>query len=238
MSPTQHLQTEEIFLSAEVLALIDPDWENMTDEDLSEAVGEFLEHAYWHWRWLLAVRDKRCKLVVVQYKNAQGAEMNPHYQIGEFFTLSGWHPERAAEEARSLVNGIGETFELPVDEDLLTEWEQLADRLGLAETLNEDENELDIMINAMLLLDARHDAYVQELGEDFYIATRGVAKDIDRLLADEFGQWSRETMQVVDKTATIGMAHIFLNPPDGNVPVVYQPEIVKDQDTRHAQGDA
>lgn len=233
----EEMQTEDVFLTAEALALIDPNWEALDDDELSEAVGEALEHAYWHWRWVMAIRDKRCKLVVVQYKDARGAEMNPHYQIGELFTLSQWHPERAVDEAKALVasSGDGLNFDLPVDDELLGEWEKMADALGVPETLSEDESEMDVMVNAMLLLDAAHDRYVEELGEDFYVATRGVARDMERLLHDPFGQWSRETMQVVDKTATQGSVHIFPDPPEGAaVPVVYQPEVVMEEDARGA----
>lgn len=224
------LETKEVFLPARVLDVCLKGWEEAEDDKLSLAVGEAMEHAYWHWRWLMAVRAHRCRLVVVQLRDPRGEELMPHYQIGDLFTLSGWHPERALIEAQTLLNesGDGLTFDLPVDAQMLEEWGELADAFDL-----DDENALEVLATAMVLLDEAHDAYVEELGEDFYVATRGLERDLDTLIADDFGRWSAETMQIVDKHATVAMAQVFPEVPEGMttpVPVVYQPEVAEDEE--------
>lgn len=223
-------ETREVFLPARVLESCLKGWEEADDDKLSQAVGEAMEHAYWHWRWLMAVRAHRCRLVVVQLRDARGEELMPHYQIGELFTLSGWHPERALVEAQSLLNesGDGLTFDLPVDGEMLEEWAELAEAFDL-----DDENAMETLATAMVLLDEAHDGYVEELGDDFYVATRGLERDIDALVADDFGRWSAETMQVVDRHATVAMAQIFPEVPEGMttpVPVVYQPDIPEEDE--------
>lgn len=205
-------------------------WEEAEDEVLSQAVGEAMEHAYWHWRWLMAVRHYKCRLVVVQVRDARGVEMMPHYQLGDLFTLSQWHPERALVEAQSLLaeSGDGLTFDLPVDPEMLREWGELGEGFDI-----ESDSVLEVLGSAMVLLDQAHDAYVEELGDDFYIATRGMERDLDSLVADEFGRWSAETMQIVDRHATVAMTQIFPEVPEGMttpVPIVYQPEIVEGED--------
>lgn len=222
------LDTKEVFLPAKVLEACLKGWEEAEDDKLSMAVGEAMEHAYWHWKWLMAVRTHKCRLVVVQLRDARGDELMPHYQIGELFTLSGWHPERALVEAQTLLNeaGDGLTFDLPVDEEMLDEWKELGEAVGL-----DDDNALEVLATAMVLLDEAHDAYVEELGENFYVATRGLERDLDALLADDFGKWSAETMQVVDRMSTVAMAQIYteVQPGEGAVPLVYQPEVVEDE---------
>lgn len=227
-------ETKEVFLPARVLDACLKGWEEAEDEELSRAVGEAMEHAYWHWRWLMAVRAHKCRLVVVQLRDARGVELMPHYQIGELFTLSQWHPERALIEAQTLLaeSGDGLTFDLPVDREMLAEWGEL----GRAFELDED-SALEILGSAMVLLDQAHDAYVQELGEDFYVATRGVERDMDALIEDEFGRWSAETMQIIDRPGTAAMVQIFPEVPDEMtmaVPVVYLPNVEEDE----ADGDA
>jgi len=230
-------ETREVFLPAKVLDLCLEGWDDAADEELSQAVGETMEHAFLHLRWLLAIRQHRCRLVVVQLKNPQGEELNPHYQLGDLLTLSGWHPERALEEARELVaaSGDGLTFDLPVDEDMLADWDALATTLGVeASASPDDPSPLELLASAMVLLDDAHDDYVQDLGEDFYIATRGTARAVDALVADPFGQWSAETMQVIDPApATVGQTQLFPDPPaalEGKVPVVYQPNLANDEE--------
>jgi hypothetical protein len=156
-------ETREVFLPAKVLELCLEDWDDAGDDALSQAVGETMEHAFLHLRWLLAIREFRCRLVVVQLKNPQGAELNPHYQLGDLITLSGWHPERALEEARELIaeSGDGLTFDLPVDDEMLKDWAELAETLGIeAPESRDDPNELELLASAMVLLDAAHDDYV------------------------------------------------------------------------------
>lgn len=218
--------TREVFLPARVLDICLKGWEEADDDKLARSVGEAMEHAYWHWRWLMAVRSHKCRLVVVQVRDARGEELNPHYQIGELFTLSTWHPERALVEAQTLLNesGDGLTFDLPVDDEMLEEWEDLGEVFDL-----DSDNALEILASAMVLLDDAHDGYVEELGENFYVATRGLEKDLDSLIADDYGRWSAETMQIVDKHATVAMAQVFPEPPEGGVvPVVYQPDVVEE----------
>lgn len=227
------METREVFLPARVLEICMPEWESADDAALSRAVGEAMEHAYWHWRWVMAIRQYQCRLVVVQHREANGSEMMPHYQLGDLFTLSQWHPERALVEAQTLVaeSGDGLTFDLPVDKEMIEEWEELASASDL-----EDDNALEILASAMVLLDDAHDTYVEELGEGFYVATRGVERDLDRLLMDGFGRWSSETMQVVDRLATVAQPYIFTEEPEGvktPVPLVYQPEVVDE-----VEGDA
>lgn len=195
---------------------------------LSRAVGEAMEHAYWHWRWVMAVRQFRCRLVVVQVRDARGVEMMPHYQIGELFTLSGWHPERALAEAQTLLaeSGDGLSFDLPVDHEMIAEWTQIAKVFDI-----DEDNVLELLGSAMVLLDQAHDKYVEELGENFYVATRGLERELDNLIADEYGRWSAETMQIVDKTSTMGMAQVFPEVPEGMtsaVPLVYLPDIIEE----------
>lgn len=222
------METREVFLPARVLEACLPEWETADDATLSRAVGETMEHAYWHWRWVMAIRQYHCRMVVVQHREANGAEMMPHYQLGDMFTLSQWHPERALVEAQTLLaeSGDGLTFDLPVDKEMIEEWEELA---GASEL--DDDNALEVLACAMVLLDEAHDAYVEELGEGFYVATRGVERDLDRLLMDGFGRWSNETMQIVDKLATVAQPYIFTEQPEDMktpVPLVYQPEVTED----------
>lgn len=222
----QEIETKEVFIPAKVLDACLKGWEEADDLVLARAVGEAMEHAYWHWRWLMAVRLQRCRLVVVQVRDARGVELMPHYQIGELFTLSGWHPERALVEAQTLLaqSGDGLSFDLPVDNDMLEEWGEIAEVFDL-----EDDSALEVLGCAMVLLDQAHDAYVEELGENFYIATRGIERDLDALIADEYGRWSAETMQIVDKTSTVAMTQVFPEVPEGlktAVPIVYLPDII------------
>ncbi len=223
-------ELREVYLPAKVLGLCLKNWEQADDVELTAAVGEAMEHGYWHWRWLAAIRQYKCRLVVVQHRDAGGREMVPHYQIGDLFTLSQWHPERALAEAQTLFSegAEGLAFDLPVDEELLDEWDELAEAAGL-----EDEQAFDLLIAAMILLDEAHDRYVGELGEDFYVATRGVSRDLERLLRDDFGRWSHETMQVYDRGSTVTESYIFPDQPEGlnrPVPVVVQPEIPLEDD--------
>lgn len=224
------IETREVFLSARVLAACTPDWETASDEELSQAVGEAMEHAYWHWRWVAAVRSHKCRLVVIQGRDAQGKDMNPHYQLGDLFTLSQWHPERALIEAQAELAeaGDGLTFDLPVDADMLADWEELAEDIEL-----EDGNPMEVLAAAMVLMDEAHDNYVEELGEDFYVATRGQERDLRNLTAEDAGQWSRSTVLVVDKVATGGNVNIYLEPsadPKKPVPVAYPPEVAEEDD--------
>ncbi len=229
------IETKEVFLPARVLEMCLKNWEDAEDAALARAVGEAMEHAYWHWRWIMAVRQKKCRLVVVQVRDARGEEMMPHYQIGELFTLSGWHPERAVAEAQTELaeSGDGLTFDLPVDPEMMAEWGDLARAFDL-----DADTALELLGCAMVLLDNAHDAYVDELGDNFYVATRGMERDLDALIDDEYGRWSAETMQVVDKTATVGMAQIFPEVPEGMttpVPVVYLPEIIEEAEDEEAR---
>lgn len=226
----QEIETKEVFLPAKVLEACLKGWEEAEDILLARAVGEAMEHAYWHWRWLMAVRQFRCRLVVVQVRDARGEELMPHYQIGELFTLSGWHPERALAEAQVLLaqSGDGLTFDLPVDNEMLAEWGEIAKVFDL-----DDDSALELLGSAMVLLDQAHDAYVEELGENFYIATRGIERELDALIGDEYGRWSAETMQIVDKTSTVAMAQIFPEAPEGMktaVPIVYLPDVIDEAD--------
>ena len=230
--------TKEVFLPSKVLELCLKDWDDAPDEELSQAVGETMEHAYLHLRWLLAVRRHRCRLVVVQLKNPQGAELYPHYQLGDLFTLSGWHPERALEEARELLNdsGDGLTFDLPVDDEMLADWAELAREMGIEDdpTDTDAPNTLELLGTAMVLLDDAHDTYVEELGDDFYIATRGLERTMDTLLEDDFGRWSAETVQIIDSAASVGMAQVYLADDSkmaaAPVPRAYQPEVTEDEE--------
>lgn len=237
MAPT--LETKEVFIPARVLDICLTNWDDADDGVLARAVGEAMEHAYWHWRWLMAVRAKKCRLVVVQVRDARGEEMMPHYQIGELSTLSGWHPERAIAEAQTELaeSGDGLTFDLPVDAEMMAEWGEIARSFDV-----DEDSAMELLGAAMVLLDHAHDAYVEELGENFYIATRGVERDLDALIADEYGRWSAETMQIVDKTSTVGMAQIFPEVPEGMktaVPVVYLPEIIEEaEDDEELDNDA
>lgn len=220
------IETKEVFLPARVLDACLKGWEDAEDNALARAVGEAMEHAYWHWRWLMAVRAKKCRLVVVQVRDARGVELMPHYQIGELFTLSGWHPERALVEAQTLLaeSGDGLSFDLPVDSEMMGEWNEIGAIFDI-----DDDSTLEVLGAAMVLLDQAHDDYVEELGENFYIATRGIERDLDNLIGDEYGRWSAETMQIVDKTSTVGMAQIFPEMPEGMktaVPLVYLPDVI------------
>jgi hypothetical protein len=224
------METKEVFLPARVLDACLKGWDEAADEVLSRAVGEAMEHAYWHWRWIMAVRQYHCRLVVVQLRDPRGEELMPHYQLGDLFTLSGWHPERALVEAQTLLSesGDGLSFDLPVDPEMMTDWKRLAAQFDI-----EDDNVMEILGSAMVLLDQAHDQYVEELGEAFYVATRGLERDLDKLIADDFGRWSAETMQIVDTLKTVNMAQVFPEVPEGMttpVPVVYQPDIEDDED--------
>lgn len=223
------METKEVFLPAQVLDICLKNWDEAEDEVLAKAVGEAMEHAYWHWRWLMAIRAHKCRLVVVQMRDARGEDMMPHYQLGDLFTLSQWHPERALAEAQTLLaeSGDGLTFDLPVDAEMMKEWGELA---GVFDV--DEDNALELLGAAMVLLDHAHDTYVEELGEDFYIATRGMERDLDALIIDDFGRWSAETMQIVDRHATTAMAQVYPVPPKDKtpVPLVYQPELSDDED--------
>ena len=229
IKPVHAPDMREVFLPAKVLDLCLEDWDDASDDQLATAVGEAMEHAYVHLRWLLAIRRHRCRLVVVQLRNPHGEELNPHYQLGELSTLSGWHPERALEEARELINdsGDGLTFDLPLDDEMVTDWDELARSLGLEEPTSRDEPQtLELLASAMVLLDSAHDDYVSELGEDFYIATRGLKRHLETLEADPFGSWSADTMQIEDTPSTTAMAQVYPDPDaalEGKVPTVYQP---------------
>ena len=228
--PTPEIETKEVFLPARVLDACLNGWEDADDQLLARAVGEAMEHAYWHWRWLMSVRANKCRLVVVQVRDARGVELMPHYQIGELFTLSGWHPERALAEAQTLLaeSGDGLSFDLPVDSEMLSEWGEIADVFDL-----EDDSAMELLGSAMVLLDQAHDKYVEELGENFYIATRGIERELDNLIADEYGRWSAETMQIVDQPSTVAMAQIFPELPAGMktpVPLVYLPDVIDEAD--------
>ncbi len=231
------IETKEVFLPSRILEMCVKGWEEADDAALARAVGEAMEHAYWHWRWLMAVRAKKCRLVVVQVRDARGVEMMPHYQIGELSTLSGWHPERAIAEAQTELaeSGDGLTFDLPVDSEMMSEW------VSIARSFDVDaDSALELLGSAMVLLDNAHDAYVDELGENFYVATRGLERDLDALIGDEYGRWSAETMQVVDKHSTVGMAQIFPEVPDGMttaVPIVYLPEIIEEAEDDEDEAD-
>ncbi len=230
------IETKEVFLPSRILDMCLKGWEEADDAALARAVGEAMEHAYWHWRWLMAVRAKKCRLVVVQVRDARGVEMMPHYQIGELSTLSGWHPERAIAEAQSELaeSGDGLTFDLPVDSEMMTEWADIARNFDV-----DEDSALELLGSAMVLLDNAHDAYVEELGENFYVATRGIERDLDALIGDEYGRWSAETMQVVDKTSTVSMAQIFPEVPEGmktSVPIVYLPEIIEEAEDADEEG--
>lgn len=232
------IETKEVFLPSRVLEICLKGWEEADDAALARAVGEAMEHAYWHWRWLMSVRAKKCRLVVVQVRDARGVEMMPHYQIGELSTLSGWHPERAISEAQTLLaeSGDGLTFDLPVDSEMMTEWATIARNFDV-----DEDSALELLGTAMVVLDQAHDAYVEELGENFYVATRGLERDIDALIGDEYGRWSAETMQIVDKNSTVGMAQIFPEIPEGmktSVPIVYLPEIIEEADDEDEEEDA
>jgi len=130
-------------------------------------------------------------------------------------------------------SGDGLTFDLPVDPEMMAEWGDLARAFDL-----DADTALELLGCAMVLLDNAHDAYVDELGDNFYVATRGMERDLDALIDDEYGRWSAETMQVVDKTATVGMAQIFPEVPEGMttpVPVVYLPEIIEEAEDEEAR---
>lgn len=222
------IETKEVFLPARVLDACLKGWEEADDMQLAKAVGEAMEHAYWHWRWLMAVRQYRCRLVVVQVRDARGVELMPHYQIGELFTLSGWHPERALAEAQTELaeSGDGLSFDLPVDHEMMAEWGEIARAFEI-----DDDGAMEVLGSAMVLLDQAHDAYVEDLGENFYIATRGLERDLDSMIADDYGRWSAETMQIVDKTSTVAMTQIFPEVPEGMttaVPLVYLPEVIEE----------
>ncbi|MCP5405511.1 MAG: hypothetical protein H6922_04745 [Pseudomonadaceae bacterium] len=219
------LETREVFLPDVVLKHCLPEWETAEDEVLSQAVGEAMEHAYWHWRWVMAIREHRCRLVVVQASDADGKEMDVHYQLGDLFTLSGWHPERALVEAQGLLAEAsdGLSFDLPVDAEMLAEWDQLAAVHDI-----EEENKLEVMASAMVLMDAAHDDYVEDLGPDFYIATRGLERDVRLLTGEEAGQWSLSTPTIIDRVATVNDVHVHTEPsgdPRKPVAVVYAPEV-------------
>jgi len=53
------IETKEVFLPARVLEMCLKNWEDAEDAALARAVGEAMEHAYWHWRWIMAVRQKK-----------------------------------------------------------------------------------------------------------------------------------------------------------------------------------
>jgi hypothetical protein len=233
----QDIETREVFIPARVLEACMKGWEEADDMVLSRAVGEAMEHAYWHWRWIMAVRQYHCRLVVVQVRDARGVELMPHYQIGELFTLSGWHPERALVEAQTLLaeSGDGLSFDLPVDHEMMAEWNEIARAFDL-----DEDSAMEVLGCAMVLLDQAHDQYVEELGENFYIASRGIERDLDHLIADDYGRWSAETMQIVDKTSTVGMAQVFPEVPEGMktaVPLVYLPDVIEEADDNEAEDD-
>jgi hypothetical protein len=224
------METREVFLPAAVLSKCLETWETADDMVLAKAVGEAVERAFWHWRWLMSIRQYACRLVVVQHRDAHGTEMMPHYQLGDLLTLSGWHPERALEEARTLLDNSGDglTFDLPVDAEWMAEWDEIVDAMEMEEESEDDFSNVELLTTAMLLMDEAHDVYVEELGEDFYIATRGPERNLEQLLDDPYGRWSHETMQIVDRDASAAQVHIFTEQPDGmktKVPIVYQPTV-------------
>lgn len=225
------METREVFLPAKVLESCLPNWETAEDDELARAVGEAMDHAYWHWRWVLAVRAHKCRLVVVQGRDAKGEDMHPHYQIGDLFTLSEWHPERAIAEGNTLLAeaGDGLTFDLPVDEAMLNDWYELAGEFDL-----EEDTALEVLATAMVLMDEAHDVYVEELGDDFYVATRGLERDLQLLVAEEAGQWSLSTPRIVDRFATVASVHVFMEPsadPKKPVPVVIAPEDMDEEES-------
>lgn len=223
------METREVFLPAQVLESCLPNWETAEDDELARAVGEAMDHAYWHWRWVLAVRAHKCRLVVVQGRDANGEDMHPHYQLGDLFTLSEWHPERAVSDAQGLLAeaGDGLTFDLPVDEAMLEDWYELAAEFEL-----EEDTALEVLATAMVLMDEAHDAYVEDLGDDFYVATRGLERDLQLLVAEEAGQWSLSTPRIVDRLATVSSVHVFMEAsadPKKPVPVVIAPEDIDEE---------
>jgi len=190
----------------------------------------------------MAVRHYQCRLVVVQHRDAAGEEMMPHYQLGELNTLSGWHPERALAEAATLTqeSGDGLTFDLPVDDDWMAEWQEISGAFDMDDVADGDEvNELELLTTAMLLLDKAHDDYVNDLGDDFYVATRGPEHLLNNLMDDPYGRWSTDTMQIVDRDGSAVQVHIFTEQPEGittPVPLVYQPEVGDDDEDGDDEG--
>lgn len=205
----------DVFLPAPLLSQLVEDWEDYPDEQLVQVVGEAIEGAYSYFMWLMAVREHQCRLVVVQYRqqtpDGSGEEMYPHHQIGELYTLSGIHPEMAVAGAADLVEQSedGITFALPLHDEVEAQIKAVADQFDLS------EEDADVLVVAMLILQAEHDMYLEELDDQvFYLASRGLELQSDALLASDFGDWAIRLIGVIDEPGTTAMTEIYAEQPD------------------------
>ena len=136
----------------------------------------------------------------------KGSEKYPHHQIGELFTLSAMHPEKAmAEEQNMCRDGEdGVTFSMPFSQEIEAQIEHLAAAFDIA------VDEPDQLMTGMLLLEMAHEDYLAEMNENmFYIATRGLEPDVDTLLLSEHGDWTAHMMAVLDSDTTVSQTEIY-----------------------------
>ncbi len=219
-----------IFIPSAMLTHFVENWEDLEDETLLQIVGERIESAYFYFMWLMAVRQTGCRLVIVQYADQSLKEVYPHHQIGDLFILSCMHPERAIAEAMDLEtegdDGIG--FVLPFSPEIEGHIYDIAKQFDL-----ETEEDTEILMTAMLMIQAAHETYLEELDENmFYVATRGTEEGIDALLADEHGDWAVKMMGIIDENGTSAMNKIYAEKPKDakkDVPVFFQYDIDEEE---------
>jgi|GEM_PF-1771589 len=196
----------DIFLPTEILDQMFENWEEAPEDEFASAIAETVEHCWFYFQWLLAVREHDCRLVVVQYADDEGTEKYPHHQIGELFTLSSMHPEKAMADAQNMCRDgeDGVTFSMPFSKEV----EGQIGHLAAAFDISADEP--DQLMTGMLLLEMAHEDYLADMNENmFYIATRGLESDVDALLLSEHGDWTAHMMAVLDDTNTASHTEIY-----------------------------
>lgn len=201
----------DIFLPTEILDQLFDNWEDAPEEQFASAIAETVEHCWFYFQWIMAVREHDCRLVVVQYADTEAAEKYPHHQIGELFSLSKMHPEKAMAEAQTMCRDgeDGVTFSMPFSQEIKAQIEHLAAAFDIA------ADEVDQLITGMLLLEMAHEDYLADMDENmFYIATRGVEADVDTLLLSEHGDWTAHMMAVLDTPKTQSDTEIFASRED------------------------
>lgn len=210
------------------------DAEDFSD-DLLNNVGELIEDAFLYFMWQMAVREHNCRLVVVQYADQNGKEIYPHKQIGDLHSLASMHQEAAIEEALQIFNDNDEgvTIDMPFNKETEHYFKDISAAFDIT------SEDTDILIGAMLLLQRGHEEYLADLDQDmFYIATRGLEKDIDDLLASEHGDWAAKMMGVIDFEGTTATTEIYAEQADGekNVPLFCQYSVEGEMDDNKSLG--
>lgn len=227
----------DIFLPTEILDKLFDNWDEAPEDQFAEAIAETVEHCWFYFQWIMAVREHDCRLVVVQYAEdgadgTAGSEKYPHHQIGELFTLSGMHPEKAMVDAQTMCRDgeDGVTFSMPFSAEIEAQIGHLAAAFDIL------ADEPDQLLVGMLLLEMAHEDYLADMNEGmFYIATRGLENDVDTLLLSEHGDWTAHMMAVLDSSDTVSDTEIYATkddaPSEKKVPLFCQFQAEDEGDT-------